>query len=80
MKEVFEDLTFSGWDVNHVHYEVRVVTAIGVHWSTLEYTGVHWSTLEYIDCCEYPQIGMMMDGFMAVGIFTKKRFDRIIGI
>jgi hypothetical protein len=36
-------------------------------------------TLEYTDCCECPHVGMMVDGFMAVEIFSKKRVDCIIG-
>jgi len=38
------------------------------------------NTLEYTDCCEYPHVGMMVDGSMAVEIFQKKRVNIIIGI
>jgi hypothetical protein len=29
----------------------------------------------YNDCCEYPHVGMMVDGFMAVEISPKKRVN-----
>jgi hypothetical protein len=50
--------------------QVRVITGI---LSALK-------TFEYIDCSEYPHIGMMVDGFMTVGMFPEKRFNRNIGL
>jgi len=38
------------------------------------------NTLEYTDWCEYPHVGMIVDGSMAVEIFQKKRINSIIGI
>jgi len=38
------------------------------------------NALQYIDCCEYPHVGMMVDGFMAVEIFPKKKVNLIRGI
>jgi len=36
--------------------------------------------MEYTGCCVYPHVGMMVDGFMAVQIFPKKRFSLIVGM